>query len=160
MFLGTRQTAINTRLWSRQDMTTSLWLGQNYEMPAAPHRVSPVFGTKVEMGKRPIDKVLASKYGAFRKWRGKDFLLEASRDIHGHDIICIFIHFRTLNREAKRSLITSQRQDHCVLNCLKHLSRLENIPSHAYMLYIRVIHNVLRLIYNSILLSILIIYAK
>ena len=42
-------------------------VGANSEMPVAPHRVMPVFGTKVEMGKRPINQVLASKYGAFRK---------------------------------------------------------------------------------------------
>ena len=34
---------------SRYDMTTSLWMGLNYEMPVAPHREMPVFGTKDDM---------------------------------------------------------------------------------------------------------------
>ena len=61
-----------------------------------PPRGRRMFGTKVDMGKRAMDQILASKYGAFRKWRGKDNLHEASRDIHANNIICIFIHFRTL----------------------------------------------------------------
>ena len=41
-------------------------------------------------------------------------------------IVYVYLHTSgRKSREAKRSLITSQRQDHCVLNCLKHLSRPE-----------------------------------
>ena len=49
-------------------------------------------------------------------------------------IVYVYLHTSgRQSREAKRSLIASQRQDHCVLNCLKHLSRLENIGIRSFI---------------------------
>ena len=135
-------------------------------MPKAPHRVSPAFGTKWKRGRSTKSSHLNTGHS------GNDVasiffskLLEKSMPT----IVYVYLHTSgRQSREAKRSLITSQRQDHCVLNCLKHLSRLENIGIRSFIhtcytyvyITIRVIHNVLHLKYSSILLSILFSHAE